>query len=106
MLRALCTWQRWIGVVRPNVAMTALDSAFAPSRTVGSSPRATRLSSRAYGERWPSINLDDLRRRDRARLPAPLARATVCWSSGSCRTADSCFGPIQDDLFERCAAIG
>jgi len=48
-----CTWQRWIGVWRPNVARTAFESAFAPSRmnrrgTLGSSPRSIRLSSKAW----------------------------------------------------------
>src|SRR5512134_694521 len=53
MLRALCTWQRWIGVWRPKVLRIALDSALAPSmmnrrQTLGSRPRPTRLSSRAW----------------------------------------------------------
>src|SRR3954470_4446536 len=52
MLRALCTWQRWIGVSWPNVRRIALDSALAPSMMnsqtpAGSRPRSTRLSSRA-----------------------------------------------------------
>jgi hypothetical protein len=52
--------------------------------------RQLRLS----GERWSSTNLDVLRRRDSfPDLPMPLARATVRWSSGTCRTEDSCSGP-------------
>ena len=52
MLRALWTWQRWIGVWRPKVLRIALDSALAPSmmnrrQTAGSRPRPTRLSSSA-----------------------------------------------------------
>ena len=31
MLRALCTWQRWIGLSLPKVARIALESALAPS---------------------------------------------------------------------------
>src|SRR3954452_19972708 len=53
MLRALCTWQRWIGVSWPNVRRIAVDSALAPSMMnsqtpAGSRPRSTRLSSRAW----------------------------------------------------------
>src|SRR6266436_3346556 len=52
MLRALWIWQRWIAAAEPKVRRIAFDNAFAPSTmnslgTVGSSPRETRLSSRA-----------------------------------------------------------
>src|SRR5215469_7315955 len=52
MLRALWTWQRWIGVWRPKVLRIALVSALAPStinslQTPGSRPRSIRLSSSA-----------------------------------------------------------
>src|SRR6516162_5734787 len=52
MLRALWTWQRWIGVHRPKVLRIALVSALAPSmmnsrQTLGSRPRSIRLSSSA-----------------------------------------------------------
>src|SRR5271157_5558161 len=52
ILRALWTWQRWIGVWRPKVLRIALESALAPSMTnsrltFGSRPRSIRLSSRA-----------------------------------------------------------
>src|SRR5271169_3630138 len=52
MLRALWTWQRWIGVWRPKVLRIALVSALAPSmmnsrQTLGSRPRSIRLSSSA-----------------------------------------------------------
>src|SRR4051812_12755892 len=45
-------WQRWIAAAEPKVRRIAFDNAFAPSAmnslgTVGSSPRETRLSSRA-----------------------------------------------------------
>ena len=50
----------------------------------------------ACGERSPSTNLDGLRRRDNLpALPVPIARATVRWSSGTCRTVDSCLGPTS-----------
>src|SRR5208282_5726533 len=52
ILRALWTWQRWIGVWRPKVLRIALESALAPSMTnsrltFGSRPRSIRLSSKA-----------------------------------------------------------
>ena len=53
MLRPLWTWQRWMAAATPKVLRIALLSAFAPSTmnsrgSVGSSPLARRLSSKAW----------------------------------------------------------
>jgi hypothetical protein len=45
-------------------------------------------------ERWPSTTLADLIcPASPSALPVPIARATVRWSSETCRTVDSCLGP-------------
>ena len=89
MLRALWTWQRWIGVWRPKVLRIALDSALAPSmmnrrQTAGSRPRRPGCRAapapRRYSRSPPRSNRGDAYRRcHRCRQAASSIKSSSMW---------------------------
>ena len=79
MLRPLWTWQRWMAGATPKVLRIALLSAFAPSTmnsrgSVGSSPLARRLSSKAWTTTVFSVAPSTTARTCLSPLPSTLDR--------------------------------